>query len=292
LPEDKAASEYRSAVEAPLEFEMNNGNGVDPLGPPGLSTSSVQRKRASTATPNPSPTKRMSTRPSEDEVDTDGLNFEYASNQNAEKHSRQPHSVFRDLSNDIQKTIMPDVLPDATTGAKADSAKSSDKSGRFSDLSQEPIWLLHLLALFNCDNVPMMLFVRASNPSKGWSNDGERMQVDLDCLNLTYPSFKDILLDETVPWLRRYTSNLNRKQILADLVDSGDFAVDGLEVFSLETQLNVLFIVVSALPEPWCETTWEIIEGQLWEVVESTCLPLLAVIDMDEIDNFLAKNMG
>ena len=279
-------------MEAPLEIEMNNGNGVDPLGPLGLSTSSVQRKGASTATPNPSPTKRMSTRPSEDEADADGMNFEYDSNQNAKKHSWQPHNVFRDLSNNIQKTIMPDVLPNATTGAEADSAKSSDKSGRLSDLTQEPTWLLHLLALFNCDTVPMTLFFRASNPSKGWSNDGERMQVNLDCLNSTYPGFNNILLDETVPWLRRYTSNLNRKQILADLVDSGDLAVDGLEVFSLESQLNVLFIVVSASPEPWCEITWESIEGQLWEVVESTCLPLLAVIDMDEIDKFLAKNMG
>ncbi|KAH8796955.1 hypothetical protein F5882DRAFT_515347 [Hyaloscypha sp. PMI_1271] len=187
---------------------------------------------------------------------------------------------------------MSEILPDVTTGAEADSAKSSDKSGRFSDLNQEPIWLLHLLALFNCDTVPMMLFGRASNPSKGWSNDGERMRVNLGCLNSTYPGFNDIFLDEAVPWLQRYTSNLNRKQILADLVDSGDLAVDGLEVFSLESQLNVLFIVVSALPEPWCEITWEIIEGELWEVVELTCLPLLAVIDMDEIDNFVAKNMG
>ena len=220
------------------------------------------------------------------------MSFENDSNRNGKKQGWQSHNVFRDLSNDVQKTVLPDVLPDATTGAEADSAKASDKSGRFSDLTQEPIWLLHLLALFNCDTVPMMLFVRASNPSKGWSNDGERMQVNLDCLNSIYPGFNDILLDETVPWLRRYTSNLNRKQTLADLVDSGDLAVDGLEIFSLESQLNVLFIVVSALPEPWCETTWEIIEGQLWEVVESTCLPLLAVIDMDEIANFLAKNMG
>jgi len=279
-------------VEAPPEIEMNNGKGVAPLGPLGLSTSSGERKRASTATPNTSPTKRMSTRPYEDEVDEDGSNIEYDPSRNAKKHSRQPHNVFRDLSNGIQKTIMPEISPDATTGAEADSAKSSDKSGRFSDLNQEPIWLLHLLALFNCDTVPMILFGRASNPSKGWSNDGERMQVNLGCLNSTYPGFNDIFLDEAVPWLQRYTSNLNRKQILADLVDSGDLAVDGLEVFSLESQLNVLFIVVSALPEPWCEITWEIIEGELWEVVESTCLPLLAVIDMDEIDNFVAKNRG
>jgi hypothetical protein len=36
---------------------------------------------------------------------------------------------------------------------------------------------------------------------------------------------------------------------------------------------------------------WEDVEEELWEIVESTCLPLLGVLDTDDLELFLEENM-
>jgi len=36
---------------------------------------------------------------------------------------------------------------------------------------------------------------------------------------------------------------------------------------------------------------WEDVEEELWEIVVSTCVPLLGVIDRDDIESFLEEYM-
>jgi hypothetical protein len=247
---------------------------------PEQSRSSGKRKRASILGPHTSSPKRMSTRRQPVNADEDRLDLDQHPSRDIEDQ-RQLRKDLRALSNELQKTAASDDSKPATVRTYTDNSEAYDESTHFSSLRREPIWLFHLLAQFNCDVVPRTLFSRASSPSMGWNSDGELMQIDLDCLNSIYPSYSDIIIkDKSIQWLRRYTSNLKRKEAFHDLVG-------GLAVSSHDIQLRILILVVVAFPEPWCQVSWEAVEEELWEVVETTCLPLLGVIGMDEIVDFL-----
>jgi hypothetical protein len=266
------------------------------MGPIGLSTSNEKKKRARTARPDKSPPERTSTRRRMVGGNEDGSDIDYDPDEDNEAR-RRLREGSRDLSKNLEGPKLSYMSAPTVTAKAADSAngykypKTGESSHFSQDLSREPIWLLHLLALFNCDSIPKILFSRASKASTEWNNDGEPVHAELNCLGSIHPDFNDIARDESVSWLQRHTSNFNRKEGLADLIDSDDPAVKGLEIFSNESQLSILTIVVSAWPEPWCEIVWEAVEGELWEAVESTCLPLLGVISLDEIKAFVTENM-
>jgi hypothetical protein len=274
---------------------MNKGKGRAPIGPIGLSTSNEKKKRVRTAGSGKSLTERTSTRRRIVGGNKDGSDIDYDPDEDI-KVRKWLCGGSRDLSKNLEGPKL-FYMPAPTVNAKAaDSANGYPKTGESShfsqDLSREPIWLLHLLALFNCDSIPKILFSRASKALTEWNNNGELVHVELNCLGSIHPDFNDIARGESVSWLQRYTSNFNRKEDFADLIDSNDLAVKVLEIFSNESQLSILTIVISAWPEPWCEIVWEAVEGELWEAVESTCLPLLGVISLDEIKNFVTEKMG
>ncbi|CZR52914.1 uncharacterized protein PAC_02791 [Phialocephala subalpina] len=153
------------------------------------------------------------------------------------------------------------------------------------DFKHEPIWLQSFLSLFNCESIPKILFTRAAQPSIRWDNAGELVRVDLNCLHLVHPKFEELLGKPS--WSERFTNIENRRSHLEDLIECRDAAADGLEKFSAESLLTILTIAASAFPEPWCEVIWEDVEEELWEVVESTCLPLLGVLDREDMEIFL-----
>jgi hypothetical protein len=119
------------------------------------------------------------------------------------------------------------------------------------DLNDEPIWLLHFLALFNCDSIPKILFARAANISIRWSNDGELDRGYFNCLHLVHPKFEGVFEVgvRRRPWSERFINNENRKRYLESLDE--DAAVDGPRI-STKFQLIILTIVASAFPEPVC----------------------------------------
>lgn len=53
-------------------------------------------------------------------------------------------------------------------------------------------------------------------------------------------------------------------------------------------QFAILGIVIRAFPEAWYELVWEEVEDQLWEIIESTCVPFLGVLDIEDIKEYLA----
>jgi hypothetical protein len=116
----------------------------------------------------------------------------------------------------------------------------------------EPLWLLHFLALFNCDSIPKVLFARAANISTRWSNDGELDREYLNCLHLVHPKFEEVFEGgvRRRPWSERFINNENRKGYLESLDE--DAAAGGLKISTQKSQLIILTIVASAFPEPVC----------------------------------------
>ena len=49
------------------------------------------------------------------------------------------------------------------------------------------------------------------------------------------------------------------------------------------TLFDILSVAIHAFPEPYTEILWQEAEAQLWDIVDSTCLPFLAVIDLPEV---------
>ena len=54
--------------------------------------------------------------------------------------------------------------------------------------------------------------------------------------------------------------------------------------------LAILGIVIRAIPEPWSEVIWEEIEDQLLEVIETTCMPFLCVIGIEDVREYLCQS--
>jgi hypothetical protein len=119
------------------------------------------------------------------------------------------------------------------------------------DLNDEPIWLLHFLALFNCDSIPKILFARVADISTRWSNDGELDRGYFNCLHLVHSKFKEVFEVGVCrrPWSERFI-NENRKRNIESL---GEGTTAGaLEISSKKSYLIILIIVASAFPEPVC----------------------------------------
>jgi hypothetical protein len=91
---------------------------------------------------------------------------------------------------------------------------------------------------------------------------------------------------------RYSSSHETRKKTIENLIESENVAAKGRVMFRKDTQLSILALVASAFPEPWCEIVWDDIESQLWGVVESICLPLLGVLDREDVENFIKDSLG
>jgi hypothetical protein len=120
------------------------------------------------------------------------------------------------------------------------------------EFKNEPTWLLHFLALFNCDSIPKILFARTANISTRWSNDGELDRGYLNCLHLVHPKFEQVFKVglRRRPWSESFINNENRKRYLESLDE--DAATGGLKISTQKSQLIILTIVASAFPEPVC----------------------------------------
>jgi hypothetical protein len=152
-------------------------------------------------------------------------------------------------------------------------------------------WLSELLAICNCDSVPKILLSRALNPTKDWDSNGDP-SVSFLSLNTLYPNstfkFYDMVTSHSDFWLQRYTSNPGGRSRLCRFVPP---PIIMSKYTMLRKPLDLLIAMILALPEPRREIAWEAIEDELWEVLESTCLPLLGVITLEELKKYLSRNL-
>jgi hypothetical protein len=149
------------------------------------------------------------------------------------------------------------------------------------------------LAFFGCDVLPSPLFNRVYKPSLRWDNSGE-----LEHKPFILPSpiisqlptiieegkLRSIIKAEGAPWSEHYTISQEWKERLL---------LNAPPATCRSMQFAILDMIVWAFPTPWTEISWEEVENQLWDVVRSTCVPFLGILDigdvmeyMDEVRNF------
>jgi hypothetical protein len=152
------------------------------------------------------------------------------------------------------------------------------------------------LSMFNCISIPNLFFVRASAQSTlRWNDAGEAVSQNRtespsvfgyanlsNIINLIREEEeKKIFETGHRPWSELYTTTEDfRKHAVQYIGPNKAKAV----------QFAMLDAVLLAWPEQWCEILWDEIEDQLWDVVVSTVVPFLAVLDAGDIETYLLKH--
>jgi hypothetical protein len=152
------------------------------------------------------------------------------------------------------------------------------------------------LNLFNCSHIPNVLFARASQKeSIMWSDEGEAVLLDRadspslcgysNLVNIINRIKEDdegqIYTAEARPWSEQYSTT-------EDLRERISYDIGPNKAKSI--QFGILSTVLLAWPEQWCEILWDELEDQLWEVVTSTVVPFLAVLEAEDIESYLSTN--
>lgn len=155
---------------------------------------------------------------------------------------------------------------------------------------------LGFLAFFNCSRIPKILFTRASQGSSVvWSDSGEPQ---------SYERFHhgSIFWHSALCGLVSLINEKNREQaietegrlwsenyVLTNAFRNRDYNISDTEI-SKSYQFAILNTIILAFPEPWCELLWEEVEDQLWEVIQSTCVPFLGVLEVEDVQEYLSNS--
>ncbi|KAH7305096.1 hypothetical protein BKA65DRAFT_204185 [Rhexocercosporidium sp. MPI-PUGE-AT-0058] len=152
-----------------------------------------------------------------------------------------------------------------------------------------------LLAYIESPVVPKALFDRACRPRVVWTESGKLGSVPPD-----YSKVPDWLVQvfdtreplEVAPLLQQAVekgalSITQQDGFLASICleekRRNTLRIESSQASSLRHLFDILAVVVHAFPETHAELLWEETEAQVWDVVESTILPLLAVSTVGDI---------
>jgi hypothetical protein len=139
------------------------------------------------------------------------------------------------------------------------------------------------------------LFTRAARSLRRWGDDGELNSTGGRYNLRLQPSHSGAHSDITTviqeaensgivrvegqSWAQWYTVKSTWKKLSAN-ENTSDCAKSNYFI--------ILGLVSYAFPEAWSEICWEEVENQLLEVIQSTCVPFLAVLDEADIKEYLA----
>jgi hypothetical protein len=152
--------------------------------------------------------------------------------------------------------------------------------------------LRHFLALFECETIPEILFERAAGLSRfTWGPEGDLATYNERIL----PKWLQPKLHEEYDAGRGRSGKIELKECLLELsaLSSRHHLRSEIRSSSVENTLfDILFTVIQALPEPYTEILWQEAEAGLWNVVEATCIPFLAVLDISDVERYAVLKEG
>lgn len=152
------------------------------------------------------------------------------------------------------------------------------------------------LASFKCIRIPKALFARTARHNYEWDNNGELERTPevhysqslyshlLGESNDVGKFMQDIEADGI--------ASLGGKSWSEWFIVQESWRKRTLKYSSPDdakrNQFTILGLMISVFPDAWSEIAWEEIEAQLWEVVETTCVPFLSVLTTADIEDYLA----
>jgi hypothetical protein len=146
---------------------------------------------------------------------------------------------------------------------------------------------------------PILLFQRSANSQLRWGRSGE-LQTDRADVSLVPACIVELFEDKKVGSIDNRSPNLQK------MIDDRLIIIkrkQGQEYLSLPRRdeilalisdedricrsFEIISIVALAFPEEYSSIVWEEVREQLREVVETECLPILRVIDLGDLLNYL-----
>jgi hypothetical protein len=142
------------------------------------------------------------------------------------------------------------------------------------------------IGLLECETIPEVLFERAARVRNTWGPTG-----DLTTAESLVPEWLRPILDEEYGEHSTKTGPSRLRTTLRDMesVSSRRLVCKELSPEDIErTLFDILCTVVQSFPEPYAEILWQEYTAQLWPVVDSTCIPFLAIIDLSEVLRYIS----
>lgn len=142
------------------------------------------------------------------------------------------------------------------------------------------------LAFFKCHELPRISFERICQSSKTWNDEGEIVEcsetiigLDSDLENLFQEAKDNGIIKGFETFLSQiYIVDESWKQWLSFNTD---------DIARRNIQFNILELVLKAYPTPYTEISWMEVESQMLNIVQTTCVPFLCVLDMKDVMDYL-----
>ncbi|KAL5328743.1 hypothetical protein ACEPPN_002247 [Leptodophora sp. 'Broadleaf-Isolate-01'] len=154
--------------------------------------------------------------------------------------------------------------------------------------------LQQLLSVFETDTVPGLLFSRAVQWKSSWGSNGELQTTPCEDIVPAWliTTIQDIgLFSRAIQSTPAASTSVYNKPLDQYNIPSEwrQKHREGISLPSLETLLfDVLSTTIQALPDAYTEILWEETEAELWDIILSTCVPFLAVIDISDIRRYMS----
>ncbi|TAQ91491.1 hypothetical protein B7494_g266 [Chlorociboria aeruginascens] len=135
--------------------------------------------------------------------------------------------------------------------------------------------LRYFLTFLDSEVIPDILFERVKKVGSTWGLDGNLVSNK----SILAPRWLcDVLRKDYDRCLHKLSAlssrRLRRKDVRAQDIEA--------------TLFDILFTVIQAYPEPYTKILWNDDEAELWPLVESTCLPFLAVLSTSDIESHVS----
>ncbi|KAI9648605.1 hypothetical protein NHQ30_003242 [Ciborinia camelliae] len=146
---------------------------------------------------------------------------------------------------------------------------------------------LQFLGFFRCREIPRILFERVCQPSKAWNEEGEIVSESCDTIIGLDSDIKNIIQEAELHGIICVFNTLWNQIYVIDEGWSELLSTNVEDIDRRNIQFNILELVMKAYPTPHTEISWMEIEEQLWEVVRTTCVPFLGIIDINDVMDYL-----
>jgi hypothetical protein len=164
-----------------------------------------------------------------------------------------------------------------------------------------------LLCSLPSDHAAMLIFYRSSRPQLRWNEQGELAQFDIDkqfippCVVEIFKGGNDVFkknkdLDTMVtrgllePVLIGGIAYISVSEKLRADIQSSKSSKDAN--VSLVRRFGLLNIMLEALPEEYSIIVWEEVRSQLRETLELNCIPILRVMNFEDISRYVELLQG
>jgi hypothetical protein len=164
-----------------------------------------------------------------------------------------------------------------------------------------------LLCSLPSDHAAMLIFCRSSHPQLRWNEQGELAQFDIDeqfippCVVEIFKGGDDVFkknkdLDTMVT--RGMLENVLvggiayisvSEKLRADIQSSKSSKDPNV---SLVKRFGLLNVMLEALPEAYSIIVWEEVHSQLRETLELNCIPILRVMNFEDISRYVELLQG